>query len=214
MTGWASPIKWPPGRTSASTPRRSRARARWNSTGKNRSCAPAGTRVGIAGQPGKSLSSSPGRSTAMASCPASASKGTTRLQYHAEPPAPGRRTKVLTGASCHLRRLCLPGPRSLAKAWVTAVNSTARTFSVARTCVLSSSRPSATSPPGSTTDWPADRLSAFPRSATSSPAPPDRDQHRNDVRYGLESRPPTDSPGSQSLCEHCRGAVRHRCARV
>jgi len=28
---------------------------------------------------------------------------------------------VLTGASCHLRRLCLPGPRSLAKAWVTAI---------------------------------------------------------------------------------------------
>ena len=38
--------------------------------------------------------SSPGRSTAIASCPASRSSGTTRCQYQAVPPAPGIKTKV------------------------------------------------------------------------------------------------------------------------
>ncbi len=51
--GWLSAIRWPPGSTSRGMPSLSSATVRWNSTGKNRSSAPAATRIGTAGQDGK-----------------------------------------------------------------------------------------------------------------------------------------------------------------
>ena len=47
-------MRWPPGSTSASTPSRSLATARWKPAGKSRSSAPATTRVGTGGQAAKS----------------------------------------------------------------------------------------------------------------------------------------------------------------
>ena len=50
----------------------------------------ASTRLAYSGRP--AVGSSPGRSTAIASCPAACSSGTTRCQNQATPPAPGIRT--------------------------------------------------------------------------------------------------------------------------
>jgi hypothetical protein len=57
------------------------------------------TRSAYASSP--ACSSSPGKSTAIASWPASRSNGTTRCQYHAMPPAPGIRTKHAMAERCH-----------------------------------------------------------------------------------------------------------------
>ena len=51
--GWLSASRWPPARTSTSSPRRSRARRRWKARGKKRSSAPATTRVGASGHVGR-----------------------------------------------------------------------------------------------------------------------------------------------------------------
>ena len=49
-TGWLSAARWPPGISSTSRPRRSRATRLWNSSGKRRSSRPTTTRVGTSGQ--------------------------------------------------------------------------------------------------------------------------------------------------------------------
>src|SRR5580692_11358947 len=67
------------------------------------------TRPAYPGRP--AVSSSPGRSTAVASCPAARSSGTTRCQYQAVPPAPGMSTKELTSQSECRRETGVTGQR-------------------------------------------------------------------------------------------------------
>jgi hypothetical protein len=51
------------------------------------------------------FSSSPGKSTATTSCAAARKSGTTRLQYHAMPPAPGiKMNELMTGTVACARR--------------------------------------------------------------------------------------------------------------
>ncbi len=91
----ARTIRWPPGSTSGSTPSRSRATARWNSAGKNRSPDPATTRIGMDGHAPKSQTDPKTASASGRWCGApvaATSGGTSRCQYQAAPPAPGIRT--------------------------------------------------------------------------------------------------------------------------